>query len=433
MQKVFLWGLWLVPLSLWGCADGSTVSTGGGGNGAGAGSSNLPCDVATVIKAQCQSCHGAKPLYGAPMPLVSAADFAVAAKSDPTRTVAELVSARIHDAAKPMPPPPKDPLDAAALAAMDEWIAAGAPAGQTDSCSGGGGGGSGGSSVLCTPDIALRAKTPWVMPKSTPDDYVCIGVDVTVSEKKHVTAILPFVDNSVILHHMLLYEVTSPYDPNPQPCNSAGPANSRLISVWAPGSPALELPPEAGFPIEGVRHYMMQMHYSNLMALEGEQDLSGFDVCTTTNLRPNEADILAFGSMNFTIPPHSKVDRVCDLTVPSSVPTTNVFYSMPHLHKYGTIISAEVIPPNGPSVVLSHREPWNFETQYWDSVSAKVSPGDVVRTRCVWENTSSQTVAFGETTSDEMCYVFAAYWPRLTLPGWSWTTPVSSAQCTNVP
>jgi hypothetical protein len=436
MRKVFLSGLWLVPMLVWACGGDGSARPGyfgyGGSGGSGA-SAGIPCDVADILKAKCQSCHGVMPTYGSPMSLVTAGDFAKAAKTDPSKSVAELVSERIHDPVKPMPPAPST-LDATSLAALDAWLGAGAPAStETCSTSSSSSSSSGGGTLSCVPDIQLRAKVPWTMPKTTADEYVCIGADVVVAEKRHITAIAPAIDNNVLVHHMLLYETTTAYDPNPVPCGSGGPAGGRIVSVWAPGSQFLEMPPEAGMPLDGTKHYMMQMHYSNLTQLEGQTDLSGFDMCTTTTLRPNDADILAFGTLNINVPAHGESDRTCDITVPVGIPKVNLFYAMPHMHKLGTIISAEVKHTNGTKYELTSRNPWSFDNQYWDEISTTVQAGDNVSVRCAWQNPSAVPVTYGERTQDEMCYVFAAYWPRISLPGWNWQAAAGGSKCVNTP
>lgn len=444
MRKVFLPGVYFLPALLWACGgDGAATPGffGYGGSGAGSGKTDIPCDVYDIVAEKCQSCHAEKPLYGAPMPLVTAADFAAAAKSNPAKTVAQLVSERIHDAAKPMPPVPTGPLDSGSLKVMDTWLGAGAPASKdqpacmTSSTSSGssGSGSSGGPSLSCTPDVQLRAKIPWAMPKTTTDEYVCFGADAAVTEKRHITAVAPAVDNAVIVHHMLLYETASASDPNPVPCGSGGPANGRLVSVWAPGGQPLEMPPEAGMPLDGTKHYVVQMHYSNLMQLDGQTDLSGFDMCTTSTLRANDADILAFGTVKIDIPAHGSSDKTCNLTIPSIVPQTHLFYAMPHMHKLGTIISGQVKHAAGDTYELANRNPWSFDDQYWDPIVTTVGPGDTVSVRCAWNNPGNQNVGFGEKTEDEMCYMFAAYWPRITLPAWNWGAGAVGSQCSNTP
>src|SRR5262249_15522712 len=89
----------------------------------------LPCDVSTVLATNCQSGHGAPPLFGAPMPLMTFEDLHAPAPSDPSQRVYQRVGARIHASSTPMPPPPKPHLNAASLATLDHWIAADAPPG----------------------------------------------------------------------------------------------------------------------------------------------------------------------------------------------------------------------------------------------------------------------------------------------------------------
>ena len=86
----------------------------------------------------------------------------------------------------------------------------------------------------------------------------------------------------------------------------------------------LDFPAEAGLPLEGTRHYMVQVHYSNLNHLEGEKDASGFDLCTTSELRANDADIVAFGGMTFTVPAQGKLDLTCDLLLPKGTADLHV-------------------------------------------------------------------------------------------------------------
>ena len=113
---------------------GSGASGGGAGSGGGASSdgsagaaSGLPCDVDRLLADSCRSCHGAVPAAGAPMPLVTWADLAAAAGSDPARTVAEVSLARMRSASQPMPP--GSHLPAAVIETFAAWVAAGHPHG----------------------------------------------------------------------------------------------------------------------------------------------------------------------------------------------------------------------------------------------------------------------------------------------------------------
>lgn len=428
IRRAFHAGMMFLPLAAF-LGSGCTGANGNTNTG-GSDSSGMPCDVEAIVKARCQSCHAATPVYGAPMPLMTQADFQAAAKTNSTKKVYELSDMRIHNATAPMPPPPNMPLDAMSLDTFSEWLAKGAPAEQ-EKCDDTGGTGANPTGLSCTPDTQLRANAAYTMPKNNPDQYVCFGVDVPVSAKRHITAIAPTIDNDVIVHHMLLFSTTGSNNPAPTPCLGQ-PEGSRLLSVWAPGGQALELPTEAGMPMEGTAHFLVQVHYSNLMALDGQTDSSGFDMCTTDKLRPNDADVLAFGTvLGINVPAHGSQDVTCKLTVPSTNPNTKVYGIMPHMHKLGTIISGEVQKKGGTTIPLTNRNPWDFDTQYWDKADLSIGPDDIITTRCAWDNPSDSTVKFGEKTSDEMCFVFASYYPRLPLPNWE--LPALSSTCSPTP
>jgi cytochrome c551/c552 len=424
-------------------AGGNTGGSGGSGNAGGSsggaggsGSGGLPCDVDAILQAHCQQCHAPKPVFGAPMPLVTWDDLHAPLKSDASKKVYEQVGVRIHDDKNPMPQPPNPRLSDADASVLDTWIAAGAPKGSGD-CGGTGGsgggtgtGGTGGAGLSCTPDVKLQAATPWVMPKDTTDIYVCYGVDLTFDKKRQAIALAPLIDNATIVHHMLLFSAKSSYGSTPKPCS--GSNMGALIGVWAPGGGALELPPEAGYPLDGTAHFVLQVHYSNLMHLDGQKDLSGYQLCTTDQLRPNDADILAFGTWQFTVPAQGSADITCDLTLPGVTPTLHGIAGMPHMHKLGKALSTTLHKADGsPDVDLGTANPWNFQSQVWTMLgdNAVLKPGDKVSTRCAWDNPTSSDVHFGETTSDEMCFGFLMYYPRIAVQGWQWGAPAAGSTC----
>src|SRR5207249_2746001 len=73
---------------------------------------------------------------------------------------------------------------------------------------------------------------------------------------------------------------------------------------------------EAGFAEDATTHFVVQAHYLNPTHASGLTDSSGFDLCTTDQLRPNDADVLAFGTQNILLPAHTSVTLNCDVQVP---------------------------------------------------------------------------------------------------------------------
>jgi hypothetical protein len=111
------------------CGGNGVVPSGANQPNVAAAVGALPCAVSEILASNCQSCHGATPINGAPMPLVSLSDLRAPAHSDASHKVFELVAHRTQDRARPMPPDPTKRLSDAAIGALQSWVAGGAQPG----------------------------------------------------------------------------------------------------------------------------------------------------------------------------------------------------------------------------------------------------------------------------------------------------------------
>ncbi len=399
-------------------------STGSTGTAPATAAGELPCDVAAVLENNCRTCHASPPRFGAPMPLLTLADLRADAKLTKGKKVYEQVGVRIHDDAAPMPQAPNPRLGASDMATLDAWIAAGAPAGTATSCADNHDAGQVGPPPLaCEPDQKIRPTSKYAIP-TTSDIYVCYGFDTEASAKRHVIAGAPRIDNTKIVHHILLYQADAPVGPTPQPCGAGGGKGWRLVTGWAPGGKNFELPPEAGFAEEaGQTHWAVQIHYNNTQGLVGEVDATGYDLCTTDSLRPNDADILATGTFDITIPPRSVHETTCEMKVPQAFGKINVISSWAHMHRLGRAESAKRVR-GGEETTLLDAPAYDFSTgAAATAIQVEIAAGDMVRTMCRWQNTTDATVTYGEKTSDEMCFAFLTYYPKITVPSFTWQAP----------
>lgn len=405
----------------------ATGSPDGGGGGTGDGGvpvvRGIPCDVDAILEANCRKCHASSPLFGAPMPLVTHDDLVAAAKSEPSKKVYELAGARTKNDASPMPPPPNPRLSSADQATLDAWIAAGAPK-STEAC-GGGGKGPDVKPLACQADQKIRPTAKWKMGAET-DAYVCYGFDTSASARRHVIAGAPVVDNAKIVHHILLYQSATSVSGTPTKCGAGGNAGWRLVTGWAPGGKNFELPPEAGFAEEtGTTHWAVQIHYNNAQGLTGEEDASGYDLCSTDKLRANDADIFATGTTEITIPGRSTHTTTCEFTVPQSFGSIKIFSAWPHMHKLGRAQWAKRVRAGAETTILD--EP-NYDFSVGGTatgVNIDVAGGDVLRTMCKWQNPDGSTVKFGEGTGDEMCFAFFTYYPKIQSGLFHWGLPAA--------
>jgi hypothetical protein len=403
-------------------------------DGATPGATPLPCDVDAVLASKCRDCHQNPPQFSAPMPLVTWEDLHAPSKSDPSTPVYVGVHARTHDTQRPMPPAPRAPLDAASLATLDAWYAAGAPVGD-GTC----GPAADGGVVVPRSDAApaYDASLPadcvpeHIVPASKftmtgPEEYACYGFDVTAAQKRHVTAISIHLDNTKIIHHALLLKSATSTSGTPLPCNPAPSLGLGMVYAWAPGGPPMIVPPEAGFPEDSTTHYIVQIHYNNAANVPNPTDGSGFDLCTTSTLRPNDADVVAFGSEAIVIAPRSAADLITCYTVPSAMDGRHFFAAFPHMHQLGKSMSTERRNEAGPPVDMGTDTSWDFSTQPWLPIDAVLHTGDVVRVHCAWNNSTGNYVTFGQGTSNEMCYSFSAYYPAIS-PSLGWGAPAQGS------
>jgi hypothetical protein len=410
-----------------GTSESSGFSSGGSAPSPVSTASGLPCDVSSVLASNCQQCHGATPSFGATIPLMTWSDLTATAPSG--GPVYQAVETRIHDTSSPMPPTPYPLLSSTDSATLDAWVTAGAPSSR-DSCAPPADAGTPVvESLPCTPDTTIRPASPYAMADSG-EQYVCYGFDVTVATKRQVIAMAPHLDNTAILHHLLLFQSSTAVSSTPTPCQGFGSTSWTLIGGWAPGGKNMILPPEAGFPESGTTHWVLQVHYYNVKGLQNQTDSSGFDLCTTDQLRPNDAAVMAPGSVNFSIPAYSALNLNCSYTYPAGYPAINVFTATPHMHLLGKSLSASVLPGGtGTAVPIVSQPNWDFQTQLGYPASNVINPGDVIQTSCDWQNSTNAAVSFGEDTTDEMCFAFLAYYPAITAPLWSWVAPSALGTC----
>jgi hypothetical protein len=419
--------------------------SGGNGNGNGAGAATpqstkstttgLPCDVSQVLSKNCQTCHGSTPQAGASTSLVTWDDLQ---KDHGGKKLYEVVKDRIHAETQPMPPAAR--LATTEIQSIDDWVAAGAP--KSDST----------CSVSEAPPAVpkfecaspmklttLKAASPfkWTDTSKT-DQYMCFGVDEAVDAKRHVIKLGPMIDNPNIVHHVLLFQADSAVPNEATPCGATTSATWKLVNGWAPGGGNFELPEAAGFPEEGTTHWVLQVHYNNASGTHtGESDNSGFQLCSTDQLRANDASVIAFGSMKFSIPPRTaKYGIKCDYKLGPQFEGRTMFAAWPHMHTRGLAMSTERFAGgSGTAEPVFSQDPFSFENQGASKINAKVSAGDVLRTHCAWKNPGDTAVTFGEDTSDEMCFDFFTYYPAIPDVSWgplpiqTWVTPSFYASC----
>jgi mono/diheme cytochrome c family protein len=382
---------------------GGTAGTGGTtGTGDVPGGDSTWCQALSVFRTACQSCHAEQLAFGATFPLVTYEDTQALAPSGVP--VHQAVGTRVHSPTSPMPPITQAPLSEAQLAAIDAWLAAGAPSAEDPTCGG-----------APEPDGPIEtADFEW--PADCEEHYEFRANDngnphrVRANSETHpdflfdvpwgnqgtvqALAMRPITDNKRVLHHWILYAGTSTF-----------------LTGWSPGSEAEIAPEGIGVYMPSSGQLRLDLHYYNIGNNQDEYDNSGVEICITrNNLRPNTAGIFPFIA-SASAPANRTVTNEYTCTVNASEPI-HLMGSSPHMHKLGTHATLEILRANGQSQMV-HDLPFSFDDQYAVALEDVVlHSGDQVKISCTYVNPTGSAVSFGIGSDDEMCFNFARYYPR---------------------
>jgi hypothetical protein len=88
----------------------------------------------------------------------------------------------------------------------------------------------------------------------------------------------------------------------------------------------------------------------------------------------------------------------------------HIFTLWPHMHSYGRGMRSVVTRVDGTEEEV-FKKPFDFNYQITYDIGIDLRPGDVITSTCTFENTSNASVAFGPSSTPEMCYQFAYSYP----------------------
>jgi hypothetical protein len=403
-----------------GASNGGTAGSGGG----------LPCAVSKALIANCQQCHGAQQIGGAPMPLVTYSDVKKMAVTKPSMTVQQLALTRMNDVAMPMPPGGK--ISAADKKTLTDWLSAGAtPAPASEpSCD---------TSGVTAPQpdyktglVPKPGETCYDLPThggQTPGDKTVYSVKPGEHYEQFyfktpwpagvvATRFGAKFDNIKVLHHWLLFTSAKPVSMDGTHETTAGTQlgdTAQLIGGWAVGGKNVEFPDDMGFELPSAELLNAQWHFYN-QGTANENDASMVQVCTVpAAMRKNIASMTFLGTEDFNsflgMPPHETSQFGGTCTNESTGPIT-IWAFWPHMHKLGRRMTSVITRVDGKTeMAFDSAFDFNLQIHYPLSPMLVLQPGDSITSTCTFENNTDFAVAFGPSTEQEMCYQFAFTYP----------------------
>jgi hypothetical protein len=167
---------------------------------------------------------------------------------------------------------------------------------------------------------------------------------------------------------------------------------------------SLPIPEGASFRVRGGQTIMLNTHFINTTS-------DPFDGYTVIDIKFAEVDedrtiatLFPVGGMAFEVPAGSQGDFTTECVVPERMELVGMSN---HMHDWGDTAITEVERANGEVIVLRDDRTWSYEMQFkaeWEFWHIQdpfiIEAGDTVRTRCTWENTTDQPLAYPR----EMCF-----------------------------
>jgi hypothetical protein len=161
------------------------------------------------------------------------------------------------------------------------------------------------------------------------------------------------------------------------------------------------LPDGVAYKIAKGSQLNLNLHLFNVQE-EVLKGVSGVKIRTTTADKVTDfAQVTLAGSVSLSIPKGLSTSKgTCTLASDATL-----FAVSPHMHQLGTHLKAVAKPARGEPVVLyDGAYDFNEQRQYPADMLA-LKAGDKVDVECTYENTTDQTVMFGESSLDEMCFI----------------------------
>ncbi len=175
-------------------------------------------------------------------------------------------------------------------------------------------------------------------------------------------------------------------------------------------------PPGVGYVLTQNQMIHLELHYIN-------RTTEPVDIQARTNLYPlaagelvHEASVVVVGDLSVSIPPNSEHTTGPKFqAVPENLNGVNFFALTGHTHRFGKNVEVGTAPALTGEVTPRY----DVENFVWDEPEVvtfdppfQIEQGGGFAYSCTWHNPTPETIGFGESANQEMCFFWAYYYPR---------------------
>lgn len=239
---------------------------------------------------------------------------------------------------------------------------------------------------------------------------VCLVVDLGNAVPRMVRAVRSSLSDGT--HHVIATLTTEAPTATPTPCGAfaGGGPGSGILTIAQQPAAVLAYPDGAGLPITAHQGVHLEMHYLNAsdqpLAISGTVTLDLADASAA--LAP--VALTFTGNSAISLPPHTTAHLTSEHPLPAG---TRLFATTAHTHQWGRHATVELLRTAGdPNPLLLHDSTDWADRQLDQFAPIAIGPDARLRLTCDFDNQSNQTVDFGLSAEDEMCFLWAHHVPQ---------------------
>ena len=233
----------------------------------------------------------------------------------------------------------------------------------------------------------------------------------TLTEDVYVSAVKAI--NPFGTHHTALTAAASATQPDGlSQCTSRGLEPQGIFGSGVGTEPVI-YPDGVGLRLRAGQQLLLNLHVFNV----GTEPLTGTSGTAIRRADPAEvehvAESLLAGPTGFSIPAggETTVRGTCTMTH-----DTTLFAVQPHMHQTGVHMKGVALSSVEGEVML-HDGDFDFENQLVYSIDpVEMKQGDVVQVECTFDNRGDTPIGFGESSTQEMCFLVLHRYPAADQP-----------------
>ncbi|HEX6239915.1 MAG TPA: hypothetical protein VFZ61_03435 [Polyangiales bacterium] len=236
------------------------------------------------------------------------------------------------------------------------------------------------------------------------EGYRCMRL--TVPEDVYVIAFSPQSPGGT--HHATFGISSAPTGPDEVVACDVTATGTRRLQGSGAGSKPSELPDGVAMRLRKGEQILMNLHLFNLSdaAITGR---SGMWIKTATADEVKiEAEAVLAGPLALSIPSGRSIQRgSCTMRADATI-----YGVSPHMHQLGVHLKATAQGAGGETMIYDGA--YDFSHQlFHDIPDVQLKKGDVVRVECTYQNDTTRTVSWGDSSLDEMCFVGLGLYPAI--------------------